>query len=211
MSVGRAMRPLHLKVGGMLDLVMIDYGAGNVQSVQYALERLGHRAEITADPDRVARAEKVIFPGVGAARASMDALRERGLDAVIPLLQQPVLGVCVGLQVMAAHSEEDDTPCLGIVPGWVRKFGADATHKVPQMGWNTLHNVGDWLPANVEDAYVYYVHSYALELGPWTVATTDYTVPFTAALRHKNFYGTQFHVEKSGSVGAGILAAFLAL
>ncbi len=190
---------------------MIDYGAGNVQSVQYALERLGHRAEITADPDRVARADKVIFPGVGAARASMNALRERGLDVAIPLLQQPVLGICVGMQVMGAHSEEEDTPCLGIVPGVVRKFAPDAQHKVPQMGWNTLVGTRDWLADLPAETYVYYVHSYAMEVGAWTVATTDYTVPFSAALRHENFYGTQFHVEKSSRVGGQILAAFLAL
>lgn len=195
----------------MLDLVMIDYGAGNVQSVQYALERLGHRAEITADPERVARADKVIFPGVGAARASMAALRARGLDEVLPQLQQPVLGICVGLQVMAAFSEEEDTPCLGIVPGRVRRFIADAAHKVPHMGWNTLRETRDWLPVSAQDAYVYYVHSYALEMGPWTVASTAYTVPFTAALRHANFYGTQFHVEKSSRVGSDILRAFLDL
>ncbi len=190
---------------------MIDYGAGNVQSVQYALERLGHRAEITADPERVARADKVIFPGVGAARASMGALRDRGLDVSIPLLQQPVLGICVGMQVMGAYSEEEDTACLGIVPGVVRKFVPDAQHKVPQMGWNTLVGTRDWLSVLGPETYVYYVHSYAMELGPWTVATTQYTVPFSAALRHENFYGTQFHVEKSSRVGGQILAAFLAL
>ena len=192
----------------MLDLVMIDYGAGNVQSVQFALERLGHRAEISADPDRVARADKVIFPGVGAAKASMEALRQRGLADAIPQLQQPVLGICVGLQVLAAHSEEEDTPCLGIVPGHVRRFTADPTHKVPHMGWNALGQCRDWLSGH-EGAHVYYVHSYALELGPWTVAATDYTNTFTAALRHGNFYGTQFHVEKSSGVGARILASFL--
>ena len=195
----------------MLDLVMIDYGAGNVQSVQYALERLGHRAEITADPTRVARADKVIFPGVGAARASMTAVHQRGLAEAIPKLEQPVLGICVGMQVMGAHSEEDDTPCLGIVPARVRKFVADPTHKVPHMGWNTLEQVSGWLPADLAGERVYYVHSYAMEPGSWTVATTDYTLPFSAALRHRNFYGTQFHTEKSGPVGARILEAFVRL
>ena len=193
----------------MPDLVILDYGAGNVQSVQYALERLGHRAEVTPDPDRVARADKVIFPGVGAARASMAALRERGLAEAIPKLRQPVLGICVGMQVMGAHSEEEDTPCLGIVPGVVRKLRSGAQHKVPHMGWNTLDDTGDWLGDGFERAHVYYVHSYAMEVGPWTVAKTDYTVPFSAALRHENFYGTQFHAEKSGDVGSRVLAAFL--
>ena len=193
----------------MLDLVMIDYGAGNVQSVQYALERLGHRAEITHDPERVARAEKVIFPGVGAAKASMAALRERGLAEAIVQLQQPVLGICVGMQVMGAHSEEEDTPCLGIVPGVVRKLRPDARRKVPHMGWNTLAQTRDWLGEGFEGAHVYYVHSYAMEVGAWTVAETEYTAAFSAALRHENFYGTQFHAEKSGDVGSRVLAAFL--
>lgn len=191
-----------------MDLVLIDYGAGNVQSVLYALERLGHRAEVTHDPERVARADKVIFPGVGAAKASMAALRERGLAEAIPKLEQPVLGICVGMQVMGTHSEEDDTPCLNIVPGRVGKLTPDAQRKVPHMGWNTLAVTRDWLDG-FDEAHVYYVHSYALEVGPWTVAITDYTVPFSAALRHGNFYGTQFHTEKSGKVGARILRAFL--
>ncbi len=195
-----------------MDLVMIDYGAGNVQSVQYALGRLGHRAEISADPDRIARADKVLFPGVGAARASMDALRQNGLDEAIPRLQQPVLGICVGMQAMAKHSEEDDTPCLGIVDATVRRFRPTAhREKVPHMGWNTLGQVSNWLPADLEHSYVYYVHSYAMDVGPWTCATTDYAGPFSAALQHENFYGTQFHTEKSGPVGARILASFLAL
>ena len=189
---------------------MIDYGAGNVQSVRYALERLGHRAEISADPERVARADKVIFPGVGAAGASMAALRERGLAEAIPRLRQPVLGICVGMQVMGARSEEEDTPCLGIVPGVVRRLRPDAGRKVPHMGWNTLGDTGDWLAADFDGAHVYYVHSYAMEVGPWTVATTTYTVPFSAALRRDNFYGTQFHAEKSGDVGSRVLQAFLA-
>ena len=193
---------------------MIDYGAGNVQSVQYALGRLGHRAEISHDPARVARADKVIFPGVGAARASMAALRERGLAEVIPTLKQPVLGICVGMQVMARHSEEEDTPCLGIVDAVVRRLRPDTREeKVPHMGWNTLRATADWLgpdEANdFEHAYVYYVHSYAMETGDFTTATTEYGQVFSAALRQRNFYGTQFHVEKSGKVGAQILRTFL--
>ena len=189
---------------------MIDYGAGNVQSVQYALERLGHRAELSADPARVARADRVLFPGVGAARASMDALHARGLAEAIPKLQQPVLGICVGMQVLGSHSAEDDTPCLDILPARVERFEAQAGAKVPHMGWNTLQHVGDWLPTRAHGAYVYYVHSYAMEVGDYTVATTHYAGrAFTAALRHRNFYGTQFHTEKSGPVGAAILRAFL--
>ena len=193
---------------------MIDYGAGNVQSVQYALERLGHRAEVSHDPARVARADKVIFPGVGAARASMEALEARGLAEVIPRLEQPVLGICVGMQVMARRSEEDDTPCLGIVDAVVRRL-RPTTHeeKVPHVGWNTLRGTADWLgpdeSGDFEHAYVYYVHSYAMEVGDFTTATTEYGRVFSAALRHRNFYGTQFHAEKSGHVGARILKAFL--
>ena len=190
---------------------MIDYGAGNVQREQYALERLGQRAEISADPNRIQRADKVIFPGVGAAKASMEALRQRGLAEVIPTLQQPVLGICVGMQVMGTFSEEDDTACLGIVDAKVVKLNASEGRKVPHMGWNTLQGTRDWLDADFEDAYIYYVHSYAMELGEFTVATTNYGGPFTAALRHENFYGTQFHTEKSGAVGSRILQDFLKL
>ena len=195
------------------DLVMIDYGAGNVQSVRYALERLGVRAELSADPDRVARADRVLFPGVGAARASMAALRARGLAELIPRLEQPVLGICVGMQLLAAHSEEEDTPGLGVLPAArVRRFRpADPTReKVPHMGWNTLDAPRDWLPSTLAGRRVYYVHSYAMDVGPWTVATTDYAgFTFSAALRHGNFYGTQFHAEKSGDVGERVLQAFL--
>ena len=194
-----------------MDLVMIDYGAGNVQSVQYALERLGHRAEISADPERVARADKVIFPGVGAAKASMEALRARGLAEAIPKLQQPILGICVGMQVMGSSSDEGDTTCLGIVPGRVRKFASGLQVNVPHMGWNTLQNVQDWIPQTAANHHVYYVHSYAMDVGDYTTATTRYAdFTFSAALRYRNFYGTQFHTEKSGDLGSQILASWLA-
>lgn len=194
-----------------MDLVMIDYGAGNVQSVRFALERQGFKAELSHDSARVARADKVIFPGVGAAKSCMEALKRYGLDELIPTLQQPVLGICVGMQVMALHSEEEDTACLGIVPARVRRLQHDALHKVPHMGWNNLDGNIDWMPPALEGQQVYYVHSYAMDTGEWTTARTHYTRWFSAALRHENFYGTQFHVEKSGSVGAAILKAFLEL
>ena len=191
---------------------MIDYGAGNVQSVQFALERLGYHAELSDQPERIARADRVIFPGVGAAKASMEQLRLRGLDSLIPTLQQPVLGICVGMQVMATHSEEDNTPCLGIIDARVRRFplAPGSTDKVPHMGWNTLRGVTDWLPADLEAQRVYYVHSYAMEPNLATCALTEYGGGnFSAAVRQGNFYGTQFHTEKSGKVGAQILKAFL--
>jgi glutamine amidotransferase len=188
---------------------MIDYGAGNTQSVQYALERIGHRAELTKNPDRIARADKVIFPGVGAAKACMQALQETGITELLPTLQQPVLGICVGMQVMGSHSEEDDTTCLNIIPARVRRISQQHGLKVPHMGWNTLSLKSEWIPQDCEQAYVYFVHSYVMEIGDWTVATCDYAGTFSAAIRHKNFYGTQFHTEKSGAVGQMILKSFL--
>lgn len=193
-------------------IAVIDYNAGNVQSVLFALERLGANAQLTSDPTQIRQAEKVIFPGVGEASSTMQHLRDRGLDGVIRSLTQPVLGICVGMQLLCEHSEENDTPCLGIIPQRVRRFLPQAGEKVPQVGWNDLQHCNDELfsPA-VEGHYVYYVHSYYVEVGPYTTAQTHYIHPFSAGLHKDNFYATQFHVEKSGKTGEQILRNFLAL
>jgi imidazole glycerol-phosphate synthase subunit HisH len=195
-----------------MTVAIIDYNAGNVRSVLYALERLGQEAVLTADPEVIRQADKVIFPGVGEASTTMAFLRERGLDTLIRSLTQPVLGVCLGMQLLCEHSEENDTTCLGIIPQEVKRFQPRQHEKVPHMGWNTLRlRPGSWLSPAVEGQHVYFVHSYYVEVGPYTVAETDYIHPFSAVLRKDNFYATQFHPEKSGSVGEQILRDFLAV
>ncbi|PSR15444.1 MAG: imidazole glycerol phosphate synthase subunit HisH [Bacteroidetes bacterium] len=195
-----------------MTVAIIDYNAGNVRSVLYALERLGQEAVLTADPAAIRQADKVIFPGVGEASTTMAFLRERKLDTLICSLTQPVLGVCLGMQLLCEHSEENDTPCLGIIPQEVKRFQPRQHEKVPHMGWNTLRQrPGSWLSASTEGQHVYFVHSYYVEVGPYTAAETDYIHPFSAVLRKDNFYATQFHPEKSGSVGEQILRDFLAV
>jgi glutamine amidotransferase len=195
-----------------MQIAVIDYNAGNVRSVLYALERLGHEATLTADHDVIRAARKVIFPGVGEANTTMAFLRARGLDQLIPSLTQPVLGICLGMQLLCRYSEENDTHCLGIIPQDVHRFRPKNGEKVPHMGWNTLEpTAGSWLPPTVAGEHVYFVHSYYVDLGPYTAATTDYVQPFSSVLRKDNFYATQFHPEKSGRVGEAILQAFLAL
>lgn len=191
-------------------VAVIDYNAGNVRSVLYALERIGVEAVLTADHEEIAAAEKVIFPGVGAAGSTMRFLREEGLDQLIPSLTQPVLGVCLGMQLLCEHSEEDDTPCLGIIPQKVKRFQPQQGEKVPHMGWNTLRLLeGSWLRPELDGQHTYFVHSYYVEPGPYTVCETDYIHPFSAVLRKDNFYATQFHPEKSGGVGELILQDFI--
>lgn len=195
-----------------MNIVIIDYNAGNVRSVQFALQRLGVEAQLTGDAAAIQQADKVIFPGVGEANTTMAFLRERGLDEVIRGLKQPVLGICLGMQLLCQHSEENDTDCLGLIPQDVLRFRPQAGEKIPHMGWNSIRDLGNGIfdPA-LEGEYVYFVHSYYVEPGPYTIATTDYVQPFSAALHKDNFYATQFHPEKSGSVGAKILEHFLAL
>ncbi len=195
----------------MSKIAIIKYNAGNVQSVLYALERLGETAVWTDDPDEIIRAERVIFPGVGEASSAMKHLRERGLDKVIRHLQQPVLGICLGLQLFCQYSEENDTACLGIYPAKVRKFEtANGLHKVPHIGWNTLQDLhGPLFEGVSEGSYAYFVHSYFAEKNSDTVATTDYGEPFSAAFQRDNFYAVQFHPEKSGETGQRILDNFL--
>jgi glutamine amidotransferase len=197
-------------------LVIIKYNAGNIQSVSFALQRLGVEAQITADPERIRSADKVIFPGVGEASSTMKYLRENQLDQLIISLKQPVLGICLGLQLMCRHSEEGDTRCLGIFNTEVKRFrtieGKEHTEKIPQMGWNTISQLKSRLfNSTIENQYVYFVHSYYATLGEHTAAVTEYTQAFSSALHKDNFYATQFHPEKSGSIGAQILKNFLLL
>ncbi len=193
-------------------IAIIDYNAGNVRSVLFALERLGVDAILTSDHVQIQTAEKVIFPGVGEARNTMQYLRKKGLDQVIRGLTQPVLGICLGMQLLCEHSEEYNTTCLRIIPQQVRLFRPKQQEKVPHIGWNSISDLNNGLfQPELEDQFTYFVHSYYVELGPFTTATTDYIHPFSAALQKDNFYATQFHPEKSGSVGAAILRRFLSL
>ncbi|MDP4207784.1 MAG: imidazole glycerol phosphate synthase subunit HisH [Bacteroidota bacterium] len=199
-----------------MNIVIIKYNAGNIRSVQFALQRLGVEPVITADPEAIKTADKVIFPGVGEASTTMDYLRETKLDQLIVSLKQPVLGICLGLQLMCKHSEEGNTDCLGIFDEEVKRFipapGEENIHKVPHMGWNTITNLKSGIfDPSLDNQYVYFVHSFYAAIGPHTAAATQYTQPFSAALHKDNFYATQFHPEKSGPVGAKILKNFIEL
>ncbi|GAB2764017.1 imidazole glycerol phosphate synthase subunit HisH [Rhabdobacter roseus] len=192
--------------------VIIKYNAGNVQSVMYALDRLGASYLYTDDEAEIRSADKVIFPGVGEASTAMNYLRRKGLDRLIPSLTQPVLGTCVGMQLMCRYSEENNTTCMGIFDVDVLRFPATPGFKVPHMGWNSIHAYGSPLTAGLpEDAYVYFVHSYAAPVCPFTVASCEYVHPFSAMLHKDNFYAAQFHCEISGEVGQRILSNFLTL
>lgn len=194
-----------------MKVVIIKYNAGNIRSVLYALERIGYAASVSDDPDLIRQADKVIFPGVGEASSAMRYLKERELDVLIRSLQQPVLGICLGMQLMCKHSEENDTPCLGIFDESVRRFDGDTNRlKVPQVGWNTIYALHSPLFHSIsEQAYCYFVHSYYAQLGEHTIATAAYGAPYSAALQKDNFYGVQFHPEKSARAGEVILQNFL--
>jgi glutamine amidotransferase len=194
-----------------MKIAIIDYHAGNVQSVKFALERLGANGFLTSDSEEISSADKVIFPGVGEASSTMNHLQKLGLEKIIPNLKQPVLGVCLGMQLMCSHSEENDTDCLNIIPQQVVRFRPNSKEtKVPHVGWNKISVKNDsWISEQLSEEYVYFVHSYFVEVGEFTIATTDYVQPFSAALQKDNFYATQFHPEKSGSVGEQILKDFL--
>lgn len=196
-----------------MDVAIIKYNAGNICSVDYALKRLGVAPIITADPEILRKADKVIFPGVGEALTTMEYLRTHRLDEVIQTLKQPVLGICLGMQLLCQHSEEGDTDCLGIFPADVKRFQPIRHEdKVPHMGWNTLSHVdSDLFKGDLEGKFVYFVHSYYVPVNAFTAATTDYIQPFSASLHKANFYATQFHPEKSGCVGEQILKNFLQL
>ena len=196
-----------------MEVAIIKYNAGNICSVDCALKRLGITPVITADEALLRRADKVIFPGVGEAGTTMEYLREHGLDRIIRSLQQPVLGICIGMQLLCRHSEEGDADCLGIFDAEVKRFVSQRHEdKIPHMGWNSLSSMDHALFSGVpKESFVYYVHSYYVPVNPATIATTDYIVPFSAALHKDNLYATQFHPEKSGSVGELVLRNFLQL
>lgn len=191
-------------------IVIIKYNAGNTASVKNAVERLGYACKVTDDKDEIVSADKVIFPGVGEASSAMRYLKRKGLDNIIADLHQPVLGICLGLQLMCRHSEEGNTSCLGIFDTEVKKF--PTLDIVPHMGWNNLFDTrGPLFDGFRENDTVYFVHGYYAEICAETIAKCRYIVPFSAALQHKNFYATQFHPEKSGPVGEKILKNFLKL
>jgi len=193
--------------------VIIKYNAGNIQSVLYALERLGVSAMVTDSIQEINTADKVIFPGVGEASTAMQYLRERNLDTLIKNLKQPVLGICLGMQLMCTHSTENDTSCLGIFEEQVKQFEtSDPSIKIPQMGWNTIAALKTPLfKGTSENSFAYFIHGYFAAIGKHTIATTHYIQDYSSALQKDNFYGVQFHPEKSANAGEQILQNFLSL
>lgn len=194
-----------------MKLVIIKYNAGNIQSVSFALERLGVDFDITDHPEEIMNADKIIFPGVGEASTTMNYLRDRKLDRLIVGLKQPVLGVCLGMQLMCGHSEENNTTCLGIFGESVKRFLPTEEMKVPHMGWNSLTLSNSWLDRDLENQYAYFVHSYYVPVNSFTSAISEYTTPFSAAMHKDNFYAVQFHPEKSAGAGELVLKSFLKL
>lgn len=196
-----------------MKVVIVKYNAGNVRSVSFALERLGIVPLISDDVELIRSADKVIFPGVGEASSAMKYLKERKLDQVIVSLKQPVLGICLGMQLMCSYSEEGETNGLGIFDQKVLKFISNSNElKVPQMGWNNIHDLKSPLFKNVkENEYMYFVHGFYVEKGEYTIATTDYILPYSSALQKNNFYAVQFHPEKSAEAGQQLITNFLNL
>jgi glutamine amidotransferase len=196
-----------------MSTVIIQYNAGNIQSVLYALERLGVDAIVTDDQEKIKSADKVIFPGVGEASTAMQYLKDRNLDSLIKELKQPVLGICLGMQLMCTYSEENNTDCLGIFNEQVKQFKPEnISIKVPQMGWNTItHLQSNLFKLVPEDSYAYFVHGYYASIGEHTIAQTNYIIDYSCALHKDNFYGVQFHPEKSAKVGEQIIQNFLSL
>lgn len=191
-----------------MKVAIIRYNAGNIRSVSFALERLGINFAVTDSEEEIRSADKVIFPGVGEASSTMRYLRERKLDEVIRKLEQPTLGICLGMQLMCRHSDENNTSCLGIFDETVQRFSPDHL-KVPHMGWNSIENVTGWLSSAGEGSYYYFVHSYFVPCSVHTTAQTTYGIPFSAALKKNNFYAVQFHPEKSAEAGENLIKAFL--
>ena len=194
-----------------MNVVIIKYNAGNIQSVLYAMHRIGVHAEVTDDPEILRSADKVLFPGVGEASTAMNYLRERKLDELLVSLKQPVLGICLGMQLMCRHSEENDTTCLGIFDEPVKRFVPAGELKVPHMGWNQLQLRDAWLDRQLENKDAYFVHSYYVPVNKYTSAVTDYIHPFSSAMHRDNFYAVQFHPEKSAAVGELVLKSFFSL
>jgi imidazole glycerol-phosphate synthase subunit HisH len=192
-------------------IAVIKYNAGNIKSLSFALERLGVDFKITGDAEEIVRAEKVIFPGVGEASSTMAYLREHKLDVIIKSLKQPVLGICLGMQLMCRYSEENNTECLNIFEEEVKLIPHTDGLKVPHIGWNKLQNLSGWLAKLPEDGYAYFVHSYYVPVNPFTTASCGYGVEISAAMQKQNFYALQFHPEKSAETGARILQSFLDL
>ena len=195
------------------DVTIIDSGGANLASLRFALERLGASSVVSSEPAVIAAARRVLLPGVGAAADAMARLRAAGLDAVIPRLQQPLLGICLGMQLMFQSSEEGDTQCLGVIEGRVRRIAGSSQLPVPHMGWNDLQlrQSDPLLRGFGADDYFYFVHGFAAAVGAYTLASTDYGTPFSSVVRHGNFRGVQFHPERSAASGARLLRNFLEL
>jgi len=197
-----------------MEVAIVKYNAGNIQSVLFALERIGIQGNVTDDAEALKKADKVIFPGVGEASTAMEYLKAKKLDQLIISLEQPVLGICLGMQLLCDYSEENNTPCLGIFKTvTVKKFIAEnKSQKIPQIGWNTIQQLTSNLFKNIHsDSYCYFVHGYYAALSEQTVATTNYIQPYSSALQKNNFYGVQFHPEKSAKAGEQLLKNFLSL
>lgn len=192
-----------------MKLAIIKYNAGNIQSVSFALERLGVDFTITDNAEEIMKADKVLFPGVGEASTTMRYLRDKKLDQLVPALKQPVLGICLGMQLMCRHSEENDTTCMGIFDEEVKLFVPKDDLKVPHMGWNNIVKANGWLDPAIEDQYAYFVHSYYVPVNSYTSAVTEYITPFSSAMHRDNFYAAQFHPEKSAKAGELVLKSFL--
>jgi glutamine amidotransferase len=197
----------------MTDVAIIDNGGANIASLRFALDRLGATSQLTRDAEALRRAPRVILPGVGAAGEAMERLRALGLDSLVPQLRQPVLGICLGMQLLFESSAEDDTRCLGLIPARVERFPDRDGYPVPHMGWNRVRAVAEsgLLQGLEDEPHLYFVHSYAAPVGAWTLAVTDYGGDFSALVRHGNFHGAQFHPERSSRAGSRLLQNFLQL
>ncbi|WP_298299231.1 imidazole glycerol phosphate synthase subunit HisH [Hydrotalea sp.] len=195
-----------------MKVVIIEYNAGNIQSVRYAMERIGVETILSNDHATIQSADKIIFPGVGEAGSAMKSLEQNNLHLLIPTLKQPLLGICVGMQLLCKYSEENDTACLGVFDMPVNKFESTGVLKIPQMGWNTIYDLSSPLMQDVpEESYCYFVHSYYVPHNQYAIAATNYIQPYASAIHKNNFYGVQFHAEKSAQAGEKILKNFIAL